>query len=115
MTLLLRFALPGLSAEEIEQHGHGLFKDRHVEHVDDLLSAALAADEVGRLQGVEVVREGALGEVECLRELARAPRAPLEDLQDLAPAGIGDGLEDVLGTGVGTSTKSSLNSFSDMI
>ena len=46
--------------------------------VDDLLSAALAADEVGRLQDVEVVREGALGEIEGLRELARRSWEPLE-------------------------------------
>jgi hypothetical protein len=83
-------------AKEIEQERRDVLEHRGVERVDELLPAPLAAHEARGLEDVEVMRHRALRQLERVRQLARGPRATLQELEHPAAARIGQRLEDLV-------------------
>src|SRR6266487_2956266 len=85
-----------MTSEEIEEKSGDVFDDRCVERVDQLLPPALAANEVGGLQHIEMMGQRSLRHRETFGELSGASGALMEELQDPPAARIRDRLEDFL-------------------
>src|SRR6266511_2225992 len=83
-------------SEQVEDEGGNVLEYGRVERVDELLSPPLAADQIGGLQHVEMVRERTLGHRETLGDPAGSLRPGLQEFQDLAPARVRKSLEDLL-------------------
>src|SRR6266508_474865 len=83
-------------SEQVEDESGDVLEHGCVERVDELLSPSLAADQIGGLQHVEMVRERTLGHRETLGDPAGSLRAGLQEFQDPAPARVRKSLEDLL-------------------
>jgi hypothetical protein len=63
-----------------------------------LATAPHGGHQVGRLKHAEVLRHALAGHVEMLAQLVeRAPIMVVQQVQELAPAGVGEGLEQQIG------------------
>lgn len=72
---------------------HDILEHARIELVDDLLSDARGEHEVGVSQDGEMPGDGWPGRVEVLGNLPGRAGAVLQQAEDVAPGGVGKGLE----------------------